>query len=136
MVQNPMDLFSNQSPKVEREEPPKPKVVGPPMPIDEENIPPLPENWREKVNEAIHFLAQIRDYGSRVPQMYNMTEEEFTRFMDDSQRFSKEDWELMSRAREDVQKFVSGMKDVLKEYRAPKKTKRKVPPTSKWISMD
>lgn len=136
MVQNPMDLFSNRSPRVSDEKPPVPKTVVAASSDTQEKMPALPENWREKVNEAISFLTQIRDYGSKVPQMYNMTEEEFVRFMDNPSRFPKEDWELMSRAREDVQKFVKDMKQVLKDTPIQKKKRKGPPPTSRWISMD
>lgn len=137
MVQNPMDLFSKRSPKVDTEAAPKPKVEREPLVLQEGEKPQLPDNWRERVNEAVDFLTQMQDYGSKVPQMYNMTEEEFTRFMDDPNNFSKEDWDLMQQARKEMRHFVEEMKQTLKDHQIPKKPKRKMPPAMRrWISVD
>lgn len=133
-----MDLFSNKPPKVEKENIPQniPKKTLVSFNKSDE-LPPLPANWREKINEAVNFLTQIRDYGSKIPQKYNMTKEEFEKFTDTPGNFSKEDWEILHKAKEDMRHFVSQMKDILKNYKVVKSSSKKRPPhTRGWISVD
>lgn len=138
MTQNPMDLFSNKLSQNKQEKAPEPKIVAPFLEKDEKgNLPPFPDNWRQKLDEARHFLTQMRDYGSQVAARYNMTDDEFAKTMEDTSNFSQEERDLLAKTREDIHRFTNEMRDLLKDYEpVKKKIKKKIASKRGWINVD
>jgi hypothetical protein len=66
-----------------------------------------------------------------------MTKEELDKFSSTPGNFTKEDWEILHKAKEDMRSFVSQMKDILKNYKVVKQPSKKRPPQTRgWISID
>lgn len=98
----------------------------------------LPDDWKEKLAQMQDDLAKMRDEAFEIPSRYNMGKEQFEQYCDDPKNFSKEEWELMQEAKEQGQKFIETVRQILpKAKKEEKSKKRRISSGDRgWISVD
>lgn len=97
----------------------------------------LPSNWRERVDKMCYELQTLREQAKKIPQNHNLSEHEFEAYMNNSDNFSPQEWELIEHARAKAKRFLQQMKEIISQCQLPPaKPKKRRGISRGWINVD